>query len=70
MKDYYEVLKEANRKYEMRTIKGMFNLNGDMYYIKERDVKRILLIFIGKEKIEQKRSEYRKQQINNTITIV
>ena len=54
----------------MRKIKGMFNLFGDMYYIKERDVKRILLIFIGKEKIEQKRSEYRKQQINNTITIV
>ena len=59
MKDYYEVLKEANRKYEMITIKGMFNLNGDMYYIKGRDVKRILLIFIRKEKIEQKRSEYR-----------
>ena len=47
MKDYHELLMEANRKYEMTTIKGMFNLNGDIYYIKERDVKRILLIFIG-----------------------
>ena len=50
MKDYYEVLIEAYRKYEMRTIKGMLNLFGDIYHIKERDVKRILLIFIGKGK--------------------